>query len=600
MKKGRTTLVLFLCIVLAGTFIWLQEKGRMKTYQQAYANAKVFGLDMDSIVSLKFEGTHVVVDCVKQNGVWMTGKAGEGLGLADDALMKRVIADFNRFFKSATISSEEVVNAQKGDAEYGFGEPLARITAVDASGTHTWIIGGRTALGKYVYMKLKDEQDIFLVEDKILKMIPDKVDLLRDRSLFAGVVSGVRRVELRGTGGFVQIVNDPKTGWQIQQPVNAYADQVKMASFLDRLYQLRIEDFVADNVSDFSIYGLQGAGRQISLGGSDGAARMLVLGEAIPDRDGYIYARRADDTSVFALKKEVQDLVMFSLEDFRDRRVLTLEPADISTISIRRGASQLEVRRDEADGWDIVQPMRWRADRAAVERLLRIWTRAFVVEFDDAPTKTNEVVWVLQFGSDQKGETNRVEILSPTATDQSVRFRRSSTVRSEYTISLSEIPDSIIDPLMYKDLQVLQLRAADVQRLKLVMAGQEESQVVVRKDEAFVLDVPSATLQVNTEAVQSILQQLSSVMAADYVAYNVDDLSVYGLEVPTFALHISLSGAKKIGQVLLIGKETGKGYYAMIQGHDVVFLLDKNDTRRLTGNIVIPEVLSSEVSDVIE
>ena len=300
----------------------------------------------------------------------------------DEALIHRMVAGLNSMGKGTTITAEHLEMRGLDAAEYGFSVPTVEIIAVDNKGRHHWLIGRKTPLGDMVYVKQGDEDDIYTVMDMLLSIVPAQPDVLRDRTLFSGKIPGVRRIEIRGSGGFTQILKDSKSEWQIQQPLAVAADSQAVEDFLGKLYHLRIEGFEAENVSDFSVYGLQGETRQISLGGTDGTSRMLVIGDEIADNPGFVYARRTDDTAVFSLKDEVLGLLDIKHDSFRDAGVLALPVKDISYISIARGTEQLELVSEESGRWTISKPVMWDADNRAVGKLLELWDSAVITEFN--------------------------------------------------------------------------------------------------------------------------------------------------------------------------------------------------------------------------
>ena len=91
MVKGRSTLVLLSGILVLGAFIWVQAIWRAKVPSKELRQVRLFDLDLDTLVSLQFQYTNLVVNCVKENGVWMTGGTERGLGRADVALVNRLV-----------------------------------------------------------------------------------------------------------------------------------------------------------------------------------------------------------------------------------------------------------------------------------------------------------------------------------------------------------------------------------------------------------------------------------------------------------------------------------------------------------------------------
>ncbi len=583
MAKGRSTLVLLAGILVLGAFIWVQQVWRAKVPSKEVRRVRLFDLNLDTLVSLQFQHTNLVVDCVKENGIWMTGGTERGLGRADVALVYKMVASLNSIGKGTTITAKHLEMRGLDAAEYGFSEPTVEITAIDNKGRHRWLIGRKTPLGDMLYVKQGDEDDLYTVSDTLLSSVPAQPDALRDRTLFSGKIPGVRRVEIRGFGGFIQILKDAKSEWQIQQPLAAAADPQAVEDLLGKLYRLRIEDFVAENVSDFSVYGLQGETRQFSLGGIDGTSRMLVIGDEIVDRPGFVYARRADDTSVFSLKAEVLDLLDIKLDDLRDVRVLSLPIKDISYISVARGTEQLELVFDEFGRWVIAKPVMWDADRRAVTELLRLWEAAVITEFGDTNTSAT-AEWTLMFGSAELSQTNRIEVFPTFGEKDGLHIMREGTVCQ---INLPLVPETILDPLEFKDRQLWQLQKEDIQKISVEKARQSRQVVERQADGSFSPGETNGMVRVDDGAVDRLLNKLEAVSVVDYVAYNPRDLSIYGLSEPSVALHMGLAGTNQLGRVLLVGEEAAQGFYAMVKGRDVVFVLDKSLVEILSTDLLM-------------
>jgi hypothetical protein len=112
-------------------------------------------------------------------------------------------------------------------------------------------------------------------------------------------------------------------------------------------------------------------------------------------------------------------------------------------------------------------------------------------------------------------------------------------------------------------------------------------QVIERQaDGTFAPGETNATVQVDVEALERLLNELATVSTTNYVAFNPRDLSLYGLTEPSMVLHVGLVGTNQLGRVLLVGEEAAQGFYAMVKGHDVVFILDKPLVEILSADLV--------------
>ena len=568
--KNRTTLVLLISILLVGGYIWMQEAWRSRMPSKEYRRLKLFELDADTLVSVQFQYTNAAVICVKENGTWMAGGSEQDLGRADIAMVQRMVAGLNSIVRGTAITARHLEMRGLKRSEYGFDQPSLVITAVDNKGRHEWVVGRKTPLGDMVYLREDDKEDIFTVSDNILFVSPVQADQLRDRTLFAGDSPGVRRVEVRGPTGFVQILKDLQTGWHIQQPLSAPADAAAVERYIDQLFGLRIEEFVEENVSDFSAYGLLGD-RQISIGGVEGTSRMLILGDAITDQPGVIYARSADDTSVFSLKSEVLDYLNVSADHFRNADVLSLAPEEISLVSMVHDDSPLEMTRDDDGKWQITKPVMWPAETGAVVGLLKLWEAAVITTFD-VPAPSTPIEWSMTFGSRELAQTNTVSIFSTAGKKDGLLIRRGAD-RAVYQINLPLIPDAMMDPLHYKDREIWRFERQDIQRVSLCKNGAAAQVIEQQEDGSFA----SAGLlgQPDPAAIEKMLNNITNLRATDYVSHNPRELGIYGLDAPALELQVSLNGADELGRVLLVGRETREGFYSMVKGRDVVFYLSK-------------------------
>ncbi|VGO20133.1 DUF4340 domain-containing protein [Pontiella sulfatireligans] len=587
--KGRTTLVLLASIVVLGAFIWMQQTWRLRTPAKELQRIRMFNLDAGTLVSLQFKRTNTVVECVKEDGVWMTGGAALGMGRADLALIHRLVAGLNAMGKGTTITPEHLAMRGFDESEYGFDHPALEIDAIDNQGRHVWLIGRKMPLGKMVYAKEKGKEALYTIPDVLFSIVPASAGELRDRTLFAGDAPSVRRVEIRGAGGFIQMVKEPQVDWQVQQPVSAPAEPKEVDAYLARLYRLRIEDsedFIADNVSDFSVYGLQGENRQISLGGVDGSSRMLVLGDEIPDRPGFVYARRADDTSVFALKSAVLDLLNVPVDRFRDASVLAIPAKEVDHVSLRFGDEVLELRMEDGR-WMVVRPVAWPADADAVAGLIKTWDEAVIIDYNAAGDAA-VASWTFEFGSSKLGLTNQVQVLPNFGKRDGLRILRFGEP-AVYEINLRSISGTASDPLTYKNRSIWQLNRELIQKVSVGSETQGMQAIERREDGLFNPVGTNGNVSVDTVAVEKLLSRLSALKTSEYVTYNPRSLDIYGLADPQLELHVWLSGTNELGRVLLIGRETPRGFYSMVKGRDVVFYLDKSLVGSLSNDLLLKE-----------
>lgn len=588
--KDRTIQILLIAIVLLGMLIFFLEYRNYWEVKERYQESVIFDLSATTLEALRFNGTNFVVHCEKKNGIWLAGDPQRGMGRADvEALSKRVTA-LNALRKGVVISPKQLKARNMSAADYGFDTPAMKIEVLDGQGIRMWTIGRKTADNKEVYVRESGEDELFTVSSQLLDIVPRKSEQLRSRVIFPWYPNDLQRIELRRTSGFVRMVKDATGGWTIQQPIEVAVDPGEFLQYITTLCQLRIEEFEAENVPDLSVYGLQEEGsKQISMGGANDSTTTLVVGDEVVGKPGYVYACRKDDTSVFVMRDEALELLNIDVEQLRDARLLTMAEDDISKISFVYGSEVTELTKSEENGWQVTTPAVWPADPVTVGKVIQLWSLAVITDFD---MQTNNIApdIVAQFISAQSAATNRIEIL-PVLVGDGLLIRQNGD-SAVHQINLPLVPSETLNPLTYKSKRVWSLRKSDVKKLIVREVDKTEQTVERGPDGAFIAAGTSGNYQLDQDAIDVVIDTLANLTTPAYIAYNPKSLDIYGLSTPTMEFYVGFDGTSELGRVLLIGNLSTEGYYCMVKGRDVVFLLDEEIVGLLSSNLLVePEAL---------
>ena len=266
--------------------------------------------------------------------------------------------------------------------------------------------------------------------------------------------------------------------------------------------------------------------------------------------------------------------------------MLPLDARAIDSISISHGTEQLDLAETEPGKWAIMVPVSWEADLKAVDDLLVEWNDAVVIEFDDVGNDTVPE-WTYVFGSSSLGQTNTIHVLPTQGRKDGLRIRRDDEA-TVYQLNLRQVPDSATDPLGFKNKLVWQLDVGEIQ--KVSMGGRSGQYAVERQEDGtFVSSGTNGMLQVDAVALGGVLDGLKTLKASSYVTYDPRELSGYGLDKPSLSVHVGLVGTNQLGRVLLVGEETKEGSYAMVQGRDVVFLLEREVIDVFSQNLLVEQ-----------
>jgi hypothetical protein len=90
------------------------------------------------------------------------------------------------------------------------------------------------------------------------------------------------------------------------------------------------------------------SGQHVRVIGHGKTVLDLIAGKRTQDVGG-VYVRRANEDAVYALRGGIASSVTKSLDDWRDKRIVSIVPESVATVTLQRGAHTLEFRRSVGD-----------------------------------------------------------------------------------------------------------------------------------------------------------------------------------------------------------------------------------------------------------
>ncbi|HXJ86586.1 MAG TPA: DUF4340 domain-containing protein [Candidatus Binatia bacterium] len=167
-----------------------------------------------------------------------------------------------------------------------------------------------------------------------------------------------------------------KTGsdWKIIEPKAFVADQTTVSTMLSTISSLNSDRLLEDQSSNLQRYGLASPAFELDVTEKNNKTQRLLLGDNTPVGSA-VYAALAGDPRVFTLAEYHKTSLDKSLNDLRDKRLLTVSPDKVSRLEIagKNGAIEFGHNQDE---WQILKPKPMRADTLAVSELVRKLTDA--------------------------------------------------------------------------------------------------------------------------------------------------------------------------------------------------------------------------------
>jgi hypothetical protein len=262
------------------------------------------------------------------------------------------------------------------------------------------------------------------------------------------------KVELKKKDAPPILLTKSGSDWKISEPKPFVADQTTVSSMLSTISSLNSDRLVEDKSADLQRYGLASPALELDVTEKDNKTQRLLFGDDTPAGGG-VYAALAGDPRVFTLATYHKTSLDKSLNDLRDKRLLSISPDKVSRLEIAGKDGDIEFGRNK-DEWQILKPKPMRADTLVVGELVRKLTdaRMDLSGSDKAATESDS-----GFAKDAPVAT--VKLTDESSTQQlQVRkakdtyYAKSSQVEGAYKVdaSLAEALNKKVEDFRYKKL----------------------------------------------------------------------------------------------------------------------------------------------------
>ncbi len=410
-----------------------------------------------------------------------------------------------------------------------------------------------------------------------------------DRSKVDGIIiqNGDEKIEIRR--------RDNK--WRLEIPIKDQADAALVENLLSDLETWQKEgtipakDIDADK-SKLNEYGLNRPKLKLKLIGPDRPPEILFGKDAA--LEGRMYIRFENSKETFLAKQSVKKDIDKKAEEFRDKKLTDVTTAQVRRIALKTPAGEMELEK-KGDHWDIVKPLRARADDEKVGDLIAQVTTARIQQFvaDDhgdlrpyglaeprgsitlfsqegrKDQKVEIADSIKVFGQDDKGQMLQIGSVPEKEKDQVyVRFAPRGAV---YTLP-KKIEEALnTKPADLRDYHLVRIDTNVLDRITIDVPGKGKT-VLARKDGKWTI-ASRNNAPADSRAVRRLIDTLQNARVTRFVEDVASNLPKYGLDKPrlqiTFSSFASENTAEtKAGEepfaTLSFGKEEGDNVYARL------------------------------------
>jgi hypothetical protein len=410
-----------------------------------------------------------------------------------------------------------------------------------------------------------------------------------DRTKIDGIViqNGDQRIEIRR--------RDNK--WRLETPIKDQADSALVETLLSDLENWQKEGTISGKEIDsdkgkLAEYGLNNPKLKLKLLGHDKPPEILFGKDAAMESRMYVRFQNSKET--FLAGQSVKKDIDKKPEEFRDRKLTDLSNAQVRRLVLKTPAGEIELEKKDTH-WEILKPLRARADDQKVNDLISQVTSArigeFVAEdrgdlrpyglaeprgsitlFDQEPKKDQKVEIgesIKVAGREDKGQTLQIGATPEKQKDQVyVRFAPRGSV---YTLpkKLDEILNA--KPADLRDNHLVPIDTNILDRITIDAPGKTKT-VLARKDGNWTIANRNNVLA-NSGTVRGMIEALQNERVTKFVEDVASNLPKYGLDKPQLQLTFSSFASENTAETkageqpfatIAFGKDEGDQVYARL------------------------------------
>jgi cbb3-type cytochrome oxidase subunit 3 len=382
--------------------------------------------------------------------------------------------------------------------------------------------------------------------------------------------------------------------WLMIEPVQAKADNAETASLLNTITSARSERTINEEPKSLGEYGLDRPAIKltVSLKG-DKRLSNLLLGDKNPN--GFsVYAKREDKPPVFLVADSLRSRLDRNATDLRDKTLLHLEPDKVKRLELSGKGRSISLSNAGTDQWEMVQPIKAKADASAVRDLLWKIRNARVKEFLSSDTDTTR-----RYGLDrpdlivaltQDGASKR--LLLKEASDPTVGlYALADPGQGVVIIDGRLLTDLSKSPFDLRDRSLLRFETSDVKAIQLRRDGQ--SLALAKDGDLWKLTTPTSA-DAQAGKVYDLLYALKELRYHALVENDGSHLARYGLTSPQAEVELTMADGSHL-PALLFGKAERDRLYAKVATDPAVYAIDPKFLGRIPNG---PDALKQETRPV--
>ena len=331
MKKYKNYILLGALIVIlcVGMIVISGIKPEENTPAENTEITEIYSVPTGDIISVDIMNGYGEYTVINGDTVSVKDKSAD----IDIEKLKNIFSDLS------SVYSSEIISEVDDFSQYGLNDPSGKLVLnLKNNEKISLVLGDETPTGYGRYAKLENSSDICIVSEYFYEVILRKLDYYRNTVLFAIDPIEVNEFEFTKDGKKVAFirndVNDRNrntfASFNMISPYRWEADSAELEKVFALLNQLEIKEYVEDDASDLSEYGLQNPSAYIIITNKDGSKYSLNIGK---NKDADVYITANGNSDVYLINSAGFEFLSFEQTAFLQQFVSLRLIDEISSLA---------------------------------------------------------------------------------------------------------------------------------------------------------------------------------------------------------------------------------------------------------------------------
>lgn len=365
----KKTLVWGVVLLALAAFYYVNEiRGDKKRREAAKQQALLVHFAVDEAASLTVKRPTETVTAVKRQGHWHITVPLAARG--DDHKYRELVRYISEL-RQLRLVEERPASLEP----FGLTSPDLEIHLQLKEQTQPLIVrlGAKNPTDSGYYAHIEGHSAVYLINTAAKDVLDASLYTLRDKTVLDFDLADVQKVHIESNAvAHMVLQRQDNDRWHMTTPVNAQGDDAQVQALLQRLHEVKVQAFMAENPIDLEPYGLHSPTLRLALTvGKDRTVKTLLFGKLAADQKG-VYVKRGDAANVLLLPQQFWDDFPKTATDLRNKKIVAFDTDAVQKIRLQYPASTFTLERHD-DSWRLSEPEKrairqpWKVDNLLYE-----------------------------------------------------------------------------------------------------------------------------------------------------------------------------------------------------------------------------------------